>query len=189
MDLARTFEDCFRGMFVEVNFMAGRDVGAYAERQAASCLYLLREYRAWRAGLQGLSDRLSARCVELLSRLEEVHSRQFRDLGAPDVEPPGRSFYFDSMEERIGASWERLMTQAVSYERGRLRYVMLRDEPGPWRRFEEDAAANRDACVETLALSLWDGYVRMGLGAVVGAEAEVMAVIDARNGRKVARDG
>jgi len=175
------------GMYIEKNFLNHRDVEAYGKRQAESCLYLDRKIEEW------ISTGVSMSLRIVLRHLQDVHARQYSDLmmwlpAGTIVDIPDSSFYFESLdgETRNICSLPALILNCVSYERGRMRYAMMRGFPGPWGIFERDATFNCAFCcvyLEEIFSAYFSGKMVEVVDRVVAAEADVMRKIDERNGK------
>lgn len=174
----------FEGMYKEQHFLNDRDLKAYAEKQAGSCLFLIEQLTEWVVGMHDAPLRL------VLMYLIGVHGRQYKDLGGEShMEPPKSSFYYCSLLGRIAsAGIPRIALHAVMYERGRLRYEELTKLPVTyelwfWGRLLWDAQSNRDLCLHYMMMHS-TSQTRTFIRKAVGLEAELMADIDKRNGEK-----
>ena len=177
-------------IYQEHNFMKNRDIEKYIVRQAESCIWLHHRMKEY------LEDSAFEPYYAVIEYLQRVHSSQLgllvngtegllangTDLGLPD-----HSYYFDSLFSRtvdVSSSFRPqliLWIHCVSYFRGHQRYIDLDKEYGKvWSILKRDSILNGNLLFSCLAWAPNSGYPIMDR--VVGAETELMARIDKKNG-------
>jgi len=161
--------------YTEKHFLLHRDLTAYAQKQAQSCLFLV-----------DLLNKFSTRNFDIWDRLVRVHRRQYNEIGLI-VDRPKGSFYFEYMYSNVEQSTDeckKIAIHCVSYGRGIDRYREICKSMNIdwdiasdriWATLYCDAVSNYQLCYD--ALSNYYGYKGV-LNYVIRVEKTLMKMID-----------